>query len=109
MSDYADGYRIWGWGDAADAPVPADLVALEDRTRAEPWEQSRDGGAGGLEQGEGERPGRGKEPAEGVEPGRAGPDDGDAAGIGANEVEAAEGQGTHGRGSGGAGVARPAR
>lgn len=28
MTGYAEGYRVWGWGDAADAPVPADLVAL---------------------------------------------------------------------------------
>lgn len=27
MTGYAEGYRVWGWGDAADVPVPADLVA----------------------------------------------------------------------------------
>ena len=23
MTGYAEGYRVWGWGDAADVPVPA--------------------------------------------------------------------------------------
>jgi len=28
MTGYTEGYRVWGWGGAADVPVPAELLAL---------------------------------------------------------------------------------